>query len=381
MSDATASAPSTSPSPANEPARTRPSRRQVILRILLLVGILVFVFVVVLPRIVDFQAVGAALAKLTAGQLAVLAAATIVAYVASSAPAKVLLPELSWPHAVGADLAARAVASTIPGPTDIATRFVLYRQWAIPADRASAGIVFAALFEPLSALVLPLIATIGVIVTGHVTETRVFVVAAIGLVVLVIAAALIVGVVRSESLARRIGNGLDWLARHLWTLFRRTPPTGIVQGVLDFRERAKDILAGHGFLAFAAAVVAKLAWFLVLEISLVVVGVTPDVLPASAVLAAMAVVGIIALVPITPGAVGVTEVAYIGILSAVAGPGYTEQITAGVMLFRIAQWLAVIPIGWVLLLVMRGGHLAELLGGGDETPPPSDGKEAPATTT
>jgi uncharacterized membrane protein YbhN (UPF0104 family) len=380
MSDAAASAPSP-PDRATQPARTRPSRRQVILRILLLVGILVFVFVVVLPRVVDFQAVGAALAKLTAGQLVVLAAATIVAYVASSAPAKVLLPELSWPHAVGADLAGRAVASTIPGPTDLAIRFVLYRQWAIPADRASAGIVFAGLFEPLSSLVLPLIATIGVIVTGHVTEPRVFLVAAIGLVVLVIAAALIVGVVRSESLARRIGNGLDWLARHLWTLFRRTPPAGIVEGVLDFRERAKDILAGHGFLAFVAAVVAKLAWFLVLELSLVAVGVTPDLLPASVVLAAMAVVGIVALIPITPGGVGVFEVAYIGILSAVAGPGYTEQITAGVMLFRIAQWGAVIPIGWVLLLVMRGGHLTELLGDDNETLPPADGQEAPATTT
>src|SRR4029453_13912758 len=119
---------------------------------------------------------------------------------------------------------------------------------------------------------------------------------------------------------------------------------------------------------------AKLAWFLVLQTSLGGGGVPPDVLPASAVLAAMAVVGIIALVPITPGAVGVTEVAYIGILSTVGGPGLTEQITAGVMLFRIAQWLAVIPIGWVLLLIMRGGHLAELLGGDGET-------AAPATTT
>jgi putative heme transporter len=104
-------------------------------------------------------------------------------------------------------------------------------------------------------------------------------------------------------------------------------------------------------------------------------------LPASVVLAAMAVVGIVALIPITPGGVGVFEVAYIGILSAVAGPGYTEQITAGVMLFRIAQWGAVIPIGWVLLLVMRGGHLTELLGDDNETLPPADGKEAPATTT
>ena len=130
------------------------------------------------------------------------------------------------------------------------------------------------------------------------------------------------------------------------------------------------MLTQHGLLGFAAAVVAKLAWFVVLEVALWCVGVGPDVLPPSAVLAAMAVVGIVSLVPITPGAVGVTEVAYIGILSSVAGSGMTEQLTAAVMLFRIAQWLVPIPIGWVLLLVMRRGHWGELLGG------PDDGSDA-----
>jgi uncharacterized membrane protein YbhN (UPF0104 family) len=76
----------------------------------------------------------------------------------------------------------------------------------------------------------------------------------------------------------------------------------------------------------------------------------------------MAVVGIVSLVPITPGAVGVAEVAYIGTLASVAGPGMTEQLTAAVTLFRIAQWLAPIPIGWVLLIVMRRGHWGERLG-------------------
>ena len=37
---------------------TRPSRRQVVVRILLLVAILVLVFLVVLPRVVDVQALG-----------------------------------------------------------------------------------------------------------------------------------------------------------------------------------------------------------------------------------------------------------------------------------------------------------------------------------
>jgi uncharacterized membrane protein YbhN (UPF0104 family) len=117
-------------------------------------------------------------------------------------------------------------------------------------------------------------------------------------------------------------------------------------------------------------VVAKLAWFVVFEVALWCVGIGPDVLPPWAVLAAMAVVGIMSIVPITPGGVGVAEVAYIGILSSVAG-GITEQLTAAVMLFRIAQWLAPIPIGWALLIVLRRGHWGEPLGGRDKAPTPS----------
>lgn len=157
----------------------------------------------------------------------------------------------------------------------------------------------------------------------------------------------------------------------MWKLFRKVPPTGIAQGVLDLRERSKDILTQHGLLAFMAAVAAKLAWFVVFEVSLWAVGITPDVLPPSAVLAAMAVVGIVALIPITPGAVGVSEVAYIGILTSVAGTGLTEQITAAVVLYRIAQWLAPIPIGWILFVWMRRGHVGDLLGSHDLAPTPS----------
>jgi hypothetical protein len=113
-----------------KPAGT--SRRAVLMRVGLLLGIMVVVFVLILPRIVDFGAVAAALSTLTATQLAVLAATTGLAYVANATPSRILVPGLSWPHAVGADLAGRAVVSTIPGPTDIATKFLLYRQWSIP---------------------------------------------------------------------------------------------------------------------------------------------------------------------------------------------------------------------------------------------------------
>ena len=105
-----------------------------------MLGIMVVVFVVVLPRIVDYGAVGGRLVDPDSRPSSRRSSrTTALAYVANAAPSRILIPGLSWPHAVGADLAGRAVVSTIPGPTDIATRFVLYRQWAIPADTATAG--------------------------------------------------------------------------------------------------------------------------------------------------------------------------------------------------------------------------------------------------
>ena len=350
------------------PAATRPSRRSIATRILLLAGIAVVVFVGILPRVVDYDGVRVALSSLSTTQLAVLVVATVIAYVANAAPTRILIPGLSWPRAVGADLAARAVVSTIPGPTDIATRFVLYRQWAISADAATAGIIFAAFFETSSALVLPLIATVGVVVTGSVTRPSVVWLSVIGVVVLALGIGLLTGLVRSESMARRFGGWLERVTTRLWRAFHRTPPSGVAEGVMDVRDRSKDTLTRHGFAGFGAAVAAKLGWFVVLEVALWSVGVTPDVLPPSVVLAAMAAVALVALIPITPGAVGVSEVAYIGFLTAVAGEGLTAAITAAIVIFRAAQWLAPIPIGWILLVIMRGRHWRELEHVANEAP-------------
>jgi uncharacterized membrane protein YbhN (UPF0104 family) len=187
---------------------------------------------------------------------------------------------------------------------------------------------------------------------------------AVGIVVLGLATFGLLAIVRSEALARRVGEWLERSGARIWSWFHRTPPTGIVEGVLAFRSSSGDILSERGVLGFGAAIAAKLGWFVVLELCLSTLGVGWGTLPPAAVLAAMAVVGIVALVPITPGAVGVSEVAYIGILSSVAGPDASDAITAAVLLFRVAQWLGPIPVGWLLLMIIRGRRWSELLRGG-----------------
>ena len=97
------------------------------------------------------------------------------------------------------------------------------------------------------------------LVVGHPTQSRALLFALIGLVVLVAAGVLLVSIVRSESLARRLGGWLDRMAQRIWKLFRKTPPTGIVEGMMELRERSKLMLTQNGLLGFVAAVIAKLA--------------------------------------------------------------------------------------------------------------------------
>ena len=354
----------TTTAPINDEQPPTPARQTwvaIVRRAALLFGILAFVFVVVLPRVVQYDAVLAALRTLSGAELAAMVAATAVAFAANAGPARALVPAVSWPRSIAADVAGRAVVSTIPGPTDIATKFVLYRQWAIPADTAVAGMAFAGFFELLATLALPAIAFAAIVLTGDATHPNTLLIAVIGMAIFVGAVVVLTAIVRSEGLARSLGTALDRLARRIWPVFRKRPPPRIVDRVLRLRARSKDILSRNGVRAMGAALVASLGWFMVLEVALWSVGSGPDVVPPSVVLTAMAAVGIVALIPITPGAVGVAEIAYIGILSAVTGPARTDQITAAIVLFRTAQWLAPIPIGWVLLLVLRRGHWGEIL--------------------
>ena len=66
-----------------------------------------------------------------------------------------------------------------------------------------------------------------------------------------------------------------------------------------------------------------------------------------------AVVQGLTVLPITAGDAGVSEIAYIGLLTAAAGSQYVNQITAGVLIFRVLTWIVIIPIGLGTLAVWQ----------------------------
>ena len=74
----------------------------------------------------------------------------------------------------------------------------------------------------------------------------------------------------------------------------------------------------------------------------------------------MAAVTLVSLIPITPGAVGVAESPTSASSRPSPATGLTGEITAAIVIFRAAQWLAPIPLGWILLVIMRGEHWREI---------------------
>ena len=74
-------------------------------------------------------------------------------------------------------------------------------------------------------------------------------------------------------------------------------------------------------------------------------GVDETELPWTQVFVVFALVQGLTVFPITAGDAGVSEIAYIGMLTAAAGEEYVNQITAAILIFRILTWLSIIPVG------------------------------------
>ena len=90
-----------------------------------------------------------------------------------------------------------------------------------------------------------------------------------------------------------------------------------------------------------------------LVLALRIVGLGADILSLGQIFIVWVIVLMITAIPITPGGIGIAEMAYIWLFSQIAGDQYADLIAAGVILFRLAQWFMPIPIGWVSVGLWR----------------------------
>jgi uncharacterized membrane protein YbhN (UPF0104 family) len=141
---------------------------------------------------------------------------------------------------------------------------------------------------------------------------------------------------------------------------RKPPVAGLADTVVRFRKETLVLLSKRWLALTLSTVVSHLGLCVVLLLTLRYVGVREEEMSSLQVLAVFAFARLLSAAPITPGGVGVVELALIGGLYA-AGRHSTEvplaifsaQVTAAALLFRTLTFGLQIPIGALTAVIWQ----------------------------
>jgi putative heme transporter len=346
-----------SPEPVAAPHKTKPVVR--VIQILVAIIVVVAVFFFLLPKIADYSAVWATIADLTWLEIGSLLAVSIVNIVSYWPQMMAAMPGLTLGQAAVNNQTTTTISNILPfgGAIAVGTSVAMYLSWGFTGPAIALVTLLTGIWNSFLKLGLPVVALAILAIMGDV-GTGLVVAALIGLVILVAAIILFALMLWKKEFARTIGS---WLGRALSAvrrLFRKPPVETWGDAAVRFRHQTIALLARRWIPLTIATVVSHIALYLVLLMALRHVGVSEQEVSAAEVLAVFSIGRLATAAPITPGGLGVVELAYIGGL-VLAGRNETDvpldlfraQVAAAVLLFRLLTYGIQIPMGAVTYVI------------------------------
>ncbi len=297
------------------------------------------------------SAVLTAVGSLTVTDVLSLLGVLVVLLVAQAYLSAAFVPGLSVFHGGLAWLGSNAVASVIPGPSDIPLRYKMFRSWGQPTADAATASAGATVTNIGTKLVLPGFAAVGIAIGdfdfGNITS--------IVMSAAVISAALFIVLAYFFGTTERTISLGDRLER-LWARVRQRPVAQrgkVARGLLAQRRRTISLVrrAWKQILIGSVAVTVIQAGLFVMCIR--AVGVPGSAVSTLALFCVFGIVRGITVIPTMPGDAGLSELAFVSLVIQVSGSGTVNAVTAGVLLYRALTWILLIPIGWAAILVWR----------------------------
>ncbi len=300
----------------------------------------------------DWADVVDAVGSLSDAELLALGSGWLVWLACQGLQTAALVPGLPVRRGIVAYLGPAAVASVVPGPSDLPIRYGMLTRWGRSAAEATLAVTAAGIFNIGIKLLLPVVAAVGLVATGVPLEgawrTMVAIAIVVGVAVAFLAAALSSG--RTTS---ALGRFLDPVWRAAMRLLRRDAEGELADHLVNARDEAVGVLADRWPIATWGTVLAAGTRVALLVMCLRFTGVPEDAIGWAGIFVAYAFVQGITAIPIMPGNAGVTELAYISMITSVTGATWVNQVTAGVILFRVLTWILVIVAGFIALAGWR----------------------------
>jgi uncharacterized membrane protein YbhN (UPF0104 family) len=304
------------------------------------IALLALVFGFLLPRVASYASAWSVVRTTGWLWLAALAVASL-ADIASGGPLwMVAIPGLGFVRTLRMTLVSTAVSAVAPGgaPAGMATAYAALRSFGVSFRRGAAAMAVVGVWSELAAFAFPGVAAAALALEGGLPPTF-RVLAAVG-------AALFLGAAAGLALVLSRRTWPSWAAgaasritpRKAAAWARRASGAGAA-----LRDESRQILGRAWAPLTLTTLVNQLTGFLILELSLLAVGLSPDPITLVEGFAAWSVARLLMSLPLTPGGVGVADLGLTGML--VGFGGDRARVIAAVLLFRVFSLLPMLLLG------------------------------------
>jgi uncharacterized protein (TIRG00374 family) len=322
-----------------------------VLQIAVSVVLLVAIFWYVLRQFADLSEVWASLRRLAPGDIALLAVATLWNLLTYWIVVVLATPGLSLLQAAVLTQSTTAVANSVPagGAVAVGLTYAMLSSWGFSKSRSTLSVVVSGIWNNFVKLGMPIVALAILLLQGERSGGR-LVAAVAGLGGLVGAIVVFALILKSEDFARRAGTvGQGWMSS-LRKLVGRGPVSGWDLAITKWRGRVVGLVHQRWVSLTISTIVSHVSLFAVLLLSLRVLGVSDDEVGWAQALAVFAFARLLTAIPLTPGGVGVVELA---LIAGLTDGSDDAQVVAAVLMFRLLTYVLPIVIGGATYVIWR----------------------------
>ena len=329
-----------------EGARPKRSRRKQLVQVAVSLAIVVAIFVGVLPQVADFSQVWAAIRRMTGSELVTLGLVAIWNLTTYWYVQMASLPGLTLQQAMILTLSSTAISNTVPAGSavGIGVMATMLRSWQFRRSLVTLALLVSGIWNNLAKLALPVVALAALALSGGASGGRA-VAAALGIGALVASLAVFALMLHSERTAARLGLIAQRASNAVLRLLHRPPAQGWEIATTRFREKTIGLLRRRWLSLTVTTLVSHLSLYAVLLLALRHVGVSERDIGWAEVLAVFAFVRLLSAVPLTPGGLGVVELALTAGFVAAGGP--RAEVVAAILVYRALTYLLPVPLGVV----------------------------------
>lgn len=314
--------------------------------------LVVAIFVFVLPQVADFSKVWAHIRAMTWLEMTTLGLVAVWNLATYSFVWMSCLPGLTTRQAMVATQAPTAVANTVPGGSyiSIGLTYSMLHSWGFRRSIVTLALLITGIWNNFAKLAIPVLALACLALQGNVTVGR-LVAAVAGFATLAAAIVIFALALRTEQAAARLGNTAARFVSFFLRAARRPEAKGWDIAVKRFREKTIDLLRARWHWITLTTVVSHLSLYLVLLVALRHIGVSNSDVGWAEVMAVFAFTRLVTAIPLTPGGLGVVELALTTGL--VTAGGVREEVVAAVLVYRGLTFLLPIPVGALCYVYWR----------------------------